>query len=73
MRSPLVRKIVGVPRMLCFWASARTFSMGASQVPAAGTMPFTMRSLQALARSAAHHTAFDFSAESRDRMGKRKV
>ena len=31
---------------------------------AAGSTPFSIRSIQALARSGAHHTAFDIAAES---------
>ena len=42
MRSPLDRKMVGVPRMLYFWARQITLSIGASQVPGAIGMPPTM-------------------------------
>ena len=73
MRSPLERMMVGVARTPSFWPRARIFSIGLSQVAAAGAVLLTIQSFQALARSPAHQMAFDLVEESGERMGIMKV
>src|SRR5450830_236210 len=69
-RVPSAKMIAGVPLMLSFWPSANTLSFGVVQLAGAAgaALLFSIQSSQALARSGAHHTFFDLTAESGDRM-----